>query len=319
MTQHVSYYANGKLLLTGEYLIMDGATALALPVKYGQQLDLTTDSHQNLVWEASDVNGTWFEGIFSLPSLAVIRATDEYVGKYLQRLLQAAAELNSNHSLTEGCNIQTRLNYSRYLGLGSSSTVISLVARLFGVDKYKLHNKVSSGSGYDVACSDKEHPFLFTRKGDQAFIEPVSFLPPFHEHMYFIYLGNKQDTDKEILNYRAAGNQQLESTISEISNITRSVIESRELSTFVSLIAKHEDILSARLNRPGIKNMFPGFQGVLKSLGAWGGDFMLAVSETDEANVRAFFSKYNIEIIYRYNDLVLNQTISDNHGTYIQF
>jgi len=31
-----SFYSNGKLLITGEYLVLDGAKALALPTKYGQ-------------------------------------------------------------------------------------------------------------------------------------------------------------------------------------------------------------------------------------------------------------------------------------------
>jgi len=31
-------YSNGKLLLTGEYLVLEGATALAVPTKFGQDL-----------------------------------------------------------------------------------------------------------------------------------------------------------------------------------------------------------------------------------------------------------------------------------------
>ena len=33
-----TFYSNGKLLITGEYLVLDGAKALALPTKYGQYL-----------------------------------------------------------------------------------------------------------------------------------------------------------------------------------------------------------------------------------------------------------------------------------------
>ena len=33
-----TYYSNGKLLITGEYLVLDGAEALALPTKFGQNL-----------------------------------------------------------------------------------------------------------------------------------------------------------------------------------------------------------------------------------------------------------------------------------------
>ena len=33
-----TFYSNGKLLITGEYVVLDGAKALALPTKYGQNL-----------------------------------------------------------------------------------------------------------------------------------------------------------------------------------------------------------------------------------------------------------------------------------------
>ena len=31
-----TFYSNGKLLITGEYVVLDGAKALALPTKFGQ-------------------------------------------------------------------------------------------------------------------------------------------------------------------------------------------------------------------------------------------------------------------------------------------
>ena len=33
-----AFYSHGKLLLTGEYLVLDGALALAVPCKLGQSL-----------------------------------------------------------------------------------------------------------------------------------------------------------------------------------------------------------------------------------------------------------------------------------------
>ena len=35
-----NFYSNGKLLLTAEYLVLDGAKALALPTKFGQDLEV---------------------------------------------------------------------------------------------------------------------------------------------------------------------------------------------------------------------------------------------------------------------------------------
>ena len=36
--QNQTFYSNGKLLLTGEYVVLDGAKALAVPTRFGQNL-----------------------------------------------------------------------------------------------------------------------------------------------------------------------------------------------------------------------------------------------------------------------------------------
>ena len=47
--------ANGKLLLTAEYFVMDGATALALPTRFGQQLSAKdADKAGILQWQSFD-------------------------------------------------------------------------------------------------------------------------------------------------------------------------------------------------------------------------------------------------------------------------
>ena len=47
--------SNGKFLLTGEYLVLKGATSLALPLKFGQSMEVETlDKNENLIhWDAS--------------------------------------------------------------------------------------------------------------------------------------------------------------------------------------------------------------------------------------------------------------------------
>jgi mevalonate kinase len=41
------FYAPGKLLITGEYAVLDGAWALALPTRLGQTLTVTPTQIQN--------------------------------------------------------------------------------------------------------------------------------------------------------------------------------------------------------------------------------------------------------------------------------
>ena len=49
-----TFYSNGKLLITGEYVVLDGALSLALPTKYGQSLIVESINDQKLVWKSFD-------------------------------------------------------------------------------------------------------------------------------------------------------------------------------------------------------------------------------------------------------------------------
>ena len=52
----ISFYSHGKLLLTGEYTILKGANALAIPCKMGQTLIQEIFNDKGMVLSAS---GTW--------------------------------------------------------------------------------------------------------------------------------------------------------------------------------------------------------------------------------------------------------------------
>ena len=56
MLVDASYTANGKLLLTSEYFILDGAKGLALPTKYHQKLVLQPIQSEILEWKSYDEN-----------------------------------------------------------------------------------------------------------------------------------------------------------------------------------------------------------------------------------------------------------------------
>lgn len=313
--------ANGKLLLTGEYLVMEGATALALPLTLGQTLHYEPSGDAIVHWLATDSSGVWFEGKYSLPDFELLSSSDSKVGKNLELLLREAAAQNPNHQVTKGMNINTHLNFNRLLGLGSSSTLIALIAELFKVDKYKLHRRVSSGSGYDIACSDVDHPIFYTRiSKEEAIIEPVNFNPPFSDNLYFAYLGNKQDTNSEIDKYYRQSKGDLKDQLSAITEITRQLPGVQDFTTFTSLMELHEEIISTLLNRDSLKmSKFSNFNGFIKSLGAWGGDFVLAGSAMCESDVFNYFAGNNITTVYHFKDLVLNNKVIRNHDTIIKF
>ena len=65
-------------MLTGEYVVMDGAKAIALPCKKGQTLEVKALRGSDLVWESFDEHGDlWFEAQISLYDFSSIRTSDE--------------------------------------------------------------------------------------------------------------------------------------------------------------------------------------------------------------------------------------------------
>ena len=65
-----TFYSNGKLLLTGEYVVLDGALALALPTKFGQNLIVEPISSEQILWKSFDQDGsTWFEDEFTFDEI----------------------------------------------------------------------------------------------------------------------------------------------------------------------------------------------------------------------------------------------------------
>ena len=64
-----SYYSHGKLLISCEYAVLDGAKALALPTKLGQRLDVSKKYTKNIHWKSLDYqNKLWFETTLSIPN-----------------------------------------------------------------------------------------------------------------------------------------------------------------------------------------------------------------------------------------------------------
>lgn len=57
-----TFYSNGKLLITGEYVVLDGAIAFALPTKFGQNLVIEEGENKTIHWTSYDADRTvWFE------------------------------------------------------------------------------------------------------------------------------------------------------------------------------------------------------------------------------------------------------------------
>lgn len=298
MTQH--FNSNGKLLLTGEYAVLDGALALGLPTTYGQSMTVITHPEQTLSWQSFDhMNNVWFETEFSLPleeedHSSTIRTT-------LHSILKTAQNLNPDFLKDEhGYRVKTEMNFPRDWGLGSSSTLINNIAQWAKIDAHRLLWKTSKGSGYDIACAQHDTPILYQVNNQSQKITPINFSPDYLDQLFFIHLNKKQNSRDGINAYRKQNIPN--SFIDDISALTQSIIDCKKLNDFKNLITEHEKNVGNVLKIMPIKRrLFSDYFGAIKSLGAWGGDFILATGNESTPN---YFKSRGYKTIILYKDMI---------------
>ncbi|MGK0493785.1 MAG: mevalonate kinase [Maribacter sp.] len=301
-----SFYSNGKLLLSGEYAILDGAEGWAIPTTFGQSLKLTKNTSRILSWESLNADGCiWFEGSYDLEDFTKISASDEDISKTLINLLKQTRILQPKFLVdTDGCAIETELTFPRNWGLGTSSTLINNMAQLAKVNPYSLLKESFGGSGYDIACAQNDHPIVFKIKKNQPIIREVKPILPFSNGLYFVYLNQKKNSREAISAYREQPIDK-EALVKTITEITRELLQATTLNGFESVLNLHEKTLSYALNVPTIKEeLFPDYTGSVKSLGGWGGDFVLV---TERENTINYFKTKGYTTILSYADMVLQK------------
>ncbi|MFD2552684.1 GYDIA family GHMP kinase [Bizionia sediminis] len=298
-----NYYSHGKVLLTGEYVVLDGALALALPTIYGQSLAVSPQTTNTIIWKSTDNhNQVWFEELFSIQAdKTLVAASTHPVSQRLNQILKAAKALNPSF-LTTGCHVTSKLNFPRNWGLGSSSTLINNIANWAGVNPYILLQQTFGGSGYDIACAQHGKPLTYNLNNQTRIVKPIAFNPVFQSDLYFVYLNKKQDSREGIASYKAASHYN-KKAVAAITAITDQVVTCNNLGEFQDLMERHETIISNIIKQPPVKTrLFPDFPGAIKSLGAWGGDFVLVASTSNPAT---YFAKKGYKTVLPYTDFIL--------------
>jgi len=303
-----TFYSNGKLLITGEYLVLDGARALALPTKFGQNLIVKKGQNQEIIWKSYNYDEQlWFEDVISFSDIINnVEVKTETVKTTLITILHEAYLLNSDFiNKAEGYEISTHLTFPKNWGLGTSSTLLNNIAQWTKVDAFVLLKNSFGGSGYDIACAQNNTPIIYQIDQDLPVVEKVNFKPEFTKNIYFVYLNKKQSSKVAISAYYNNKNENLAENILDNNKITKSILESKTLKEFAHFVEKHEIHLSNILELETIKELaFPDFNGVVKSLGAWGGDFVMAISKE---NPVAYFTKKGYETILTYDEMILQE------------
>ena len=299
----MKFKSNGKLLITSEYLVMKGAMALAIPAKLDQELNVISTNSDFVNWKSFNKdNQIWYEEKFFLDKGTLIyHGEKNKMSDLIVRLFDYIHKFNKPEK-SIGNEFIWKINFNINWGLGSSSTLINNLSKWAKVNPYKLLFSVFNGSGYDIACCDKSNPIIFQKKDDYLSVSDTTFNPNFLNNIFLIFLNKKQDTQKSVQNFLET-DQSLSEGINQINEIVHEIENVKDITTFESLIERHEKIIANILQMPTIQNeKFPDYNnGVIKSLGSWGGDFVLATG--DEKSVD-YFEEKGFNTIRKISDLL---------------
>tara|TARA_B110000046_G_scaffold40089_1_gene44283 strand:- start:1034 stop:1960 length:927 start_codon:yes stop_codon:yes gene_type:complete len=308
----MNFYSNGKLLLTGEYLVLDGAKSLAIPTKFGQDLVVEKIKEPQIIWGSFTSSGEcWFEATFDLQKLRLVNCkfnssnegNAELIAETLLGILKEAKRMNPSFLESKnGFVVKTTLSFPRNWGLGSSSTLINSIASWAKVDAFKLLWNSFKGSGYDIACAQNDTPIFYQIEDKKPKVKQVKFNPTFKENLFFVHLNKKQDSKEGIAKFRES-KQHIEKEVEMISAISDAFLNARSLQDFDRLIIEHERIISSIIKlKPVKEKLFPDYFGEIKSLGAWGGDFVLV---SGNPSTPGYFKNKGFETVLRYHQMIL--------------
>ena len=189
------YYSKGKFLLSGEYFVLYGAKALAVPLKFGQEMQVREIPRAGVLeWETYVMDKPWFKASFRLDDMAILDSSSHKTAVFIRNLLRAGAELQPALKLTsQGFSINNHLDFDIRWGLGSSSSLVSNLAYWLEIDPYSLYRSTFQGSGYDVFCARADGPITFQLKHGKLvkFSKCLSI-----RHLLIIYISFIQDVNR---------------------------------------------------------------------------------------------------------------------------
>ena len=301
------FYAHGKLLLSSEYFVLDGAIAIALPCRLGQTLSVDKNSTGYIHWKSIDKDqNIWFESkIYPHQLEQQFSGADDVLQRIIS-LLQAIRAQNPTF-LQENfsCSMTFQLEFPRLWGLGTSSTLIALLSNWTGTDPYQLLAATFGGSGYDLACASAENAIQFQLLNSRPQVSKANFDPPFIDQLYFVYLEKKQNSRSGIQLYKSKGTPS-PALIDDMNALSIGMTQAENLESFEDHIRKHELFLSNYLGLPTVQGqLFTDYWGCVKSLGAWGGDFALVTSDRSADSTQSYFRAKGYTTFLPYRELVL--------------
>jgi mevalonate kinase len=296
-------YSPGKLMLTSEYFAVDGALVLAVPTKLGQEFffEEKQDGQSLIFWEAYHQNKPWLKAVIDYKKWQILETNITTSAEFILKTLKNVQNLSeTKFKINDSYFLKTNLQFPSDYGLGSSSTLMNNLAEWSNINPFQLNTLSLGGSGYDIAVANAKSAVLFRNKPEIHF-EKVNYNPPFKDQLIFIHLNQKQDSREGINHYKSKNKSQ--EMVSGFSNLTKKILICDELENFSQLMMLHEQRISKFIEIPTVKTLYfndcPTF---VKSLGAWGGDFVMS---SKFEGFQDYFSGKGFTTIFEWGDLIL--------------
>jgi len=264
---------------------------------------------RGLYWKSIDHKGhIWFEAYFD-EELNLLHGLQDEIATRLQKFLMHARALNPNF-LKDGLYHEAHItaDYPSEWGLGSSSTLISLIAQWAGIDAMELFFRSFTGSGYDIACAEANGPIAYTLiDGNKPKWNEVELGDFLQQRVYFVYLGQKQDIREGIKHYREQDKGG--PALSELNSLLENYQLNPSRSELLLCLDKSEKLIGEALNLPLVKSeLFHDFRGAVKSLGAWGGDFVMALATEPEFDTKSYFQEKAYATVFEAKEILIHST-----------
>ncbi|KMQ66243.1 30S ribosomal protein S6 [Chryseobacterium angstadtii] len=295
-------FSPGKLMLTSEYFAIDGALVLAVPTKLGQEFffEEKNDEKSLIFWEAHHQNQLWFKAAIDYKEWQILETNIPSSAEFILKTLKNVQQLSqTKFKKNNTYHLKTNLQFPADYGFGSSSTLMNNLSEWADIDPFHLNTISLGGSGYDIAVAKEKSAILFRSK-PEIFYEKADFNPPFKNELIFIHLNQKQDSREGISFYKSKSRSQI--LVEEFSDITKKVLLCSELENFSQLMVIHEQKISDFLEIPTVKEKFfadcPVF---VKSLGAWGGDFVMSAKFDGYED---YFWGKGFKTVFQWSDII---------------
>lgn len=300
------FRSNGKLMLTGEYLALRGAKVFAVPLQFGQELEIDSVTNPLVYWRTLFRDQIIFDAIFETDRFEVMESSDTEKAQWIQKVFRAIREQQKEFLKDSGAEATATIDLPMNYGWGSSSSFINNLCQWANVDPFMVNMNVGGGSGYDIACASAKKPILYSNELANPKFDEIDYQPGFERNLWFVFQENKMNTAEAIRRIRTKKVDKKQ--VAKISEISEKWVESNELTEIMNLMKEHESIMSNIIDLPTIGEQYQDFNGTVKSLGAWGGDFMLAASEMSGADVISYFTGKDRPTIFNWYEIVKNET-----------